>query len=660
MLRKAEHALLACALLFTLAATPAQAPRQGHSPALASADGPFGGGAPSPFQVLVPIANDDAYTVIEGRELEVNADDGVLDNDTGANAAILNTPPTNGTVALHYDGSFIYNSAPGFTGPATFSYFAQDADMTPEQFIINEGDSQAGVTISANIPLLGNSTDTESSGISGTITANVQPNAAPFSQIQVTGLDVTTTEDSRIALGFSNADSLIITAAAGAIRLTLDPPGSSASVSGGSFSLNDLMLRISGTATVMGTGQFSQFNDTQSLDTTAPVSLGGTISQNNGDLTLTVPFSITESVSEGAISVNFTLSGNIVAMGDTRPFTNSAAPATVTITVIPDEPPVAEADGYTVEEDNTLEVNAANGVLANDSDPEGETLTATVVDEPENGTLTLNANGSFTYEPDADFNGDDSFTYTAFDGLKTSEPVAVTITVESVNDAPTAAEITEPDGGATLLITEENEGDTFAVVWTESEDPDGDEVEYTWQLSTNEDFTAGAAKRLKEVLISEDTGTDTRFETTLGALDALLEAEGVEPGQSLTLYHRVLSRDGIDTTASEVLEITVERDMVVVGTEDGEELPTAFAVDQNYPNPFNPETVIAYALPKAAEVVVRIYDAAGREIAILREGVKAAGRYEVRFDGQGLPSGIYLYRLEAGDFSATKEMILVK
>jgi VCBS repeat-containing protein len=98
--------------------------------------------------------------------------------------------------------------------------------------------------------------------------------------------------------------------------------------------------------------------------------------------------------------------------------------------------PVAAADTYSTAEDTTLTVTAP-GVLGNDSDPDGNPLSA--VPAPSHGTLTLNANGSFTYTPALNFAGTDSFTYRASDGTLTSGLTTVTITVNAVNDAPTAA-----------------------------------------------------------------------------------------------------------------------------------------------------------------------------------------------------------------------------
>ncbi len=97
------------------------------------------------------------------------------------------------------------------------------------------------------------------------------------------------------------------------------------------------------------------------------------------------------------------------------------------------------AGAYSVEEDGTLSVTAAQGVLANDSDMDNNPLTAELVTGPSNATsFTLNADGSFIYTPNTDFNGTDSFTYRAKDGSLNSNVATVTINVTSVNDVPTA------------------------------------------------------------------------------------------------------------------------------------------------------------------------------------------------------------------------------
>jgi hypothetical protein len=90
------------------------------------------------------------------------------------------------------------------------------------------------------------------------------------------------------------------------------------------------------------------------------------------------------------------------------------------------------------------------------------------------------------------------------------------------------------------------------------------------------------------------------------------------------------------------------------------EIPAEFALRQNYPNPFNPGTMITYALPVEMEVQLRVYDLLGRELAMLADERMPAGIHSVRFDGAGLASGVYVYRLTAGDFIQSRRMMLLK
>src|SRR6185312_4911735 len=114
--------------------------------------------------------------------------------------------------------------------------------------------------------------------------------------------------------------------------------------------------------------------------------------------------------------------------------------ATVTITVHSvNDAPVATVDAFSTNEDTQLTVPAA-GVLGNDTDVDGDVLSAVQVTGPAHAaSFTLNANGSFSYTPNADYNGTDSFTYKANDGTADSNTVTVTITVNPVNDAPVAS-----------------------------------------------------------------------------------------------------------------------------------------------------------------------------------------------------------------------------
>jgi hypothetical protein len=90
------------------------------------------------------------------------------------------------------------------------------------------------------------------------------------------------------------------------------------------------------------------------------------------------------------------------------------------------------------------------------------------------------------------------------------------------------------------------------------------------------------------------------------------------------------------------------------------ELPLTFSLEQNYPNPFNPSTVINYKLPADCFVSLKLYNTLGEEVAVLVNEQKQAGRYEVKYDGNKLTSGVYIYRLTAGSFTQIKKMILMR
>jgi uncharacterized protein (TIGR02145 family) len=108
------------------------------------------------------------------------------------------------------------------------------------------------------------------------------------------------------------------------------------------------------------------------------------------------------------------------------------------------------------------------------------------------------------------------------------------------------------------------------------------------------------------------------------------------------------------------LYVRLVKDPNYTSTEQLQTAPTQFALSQNYPNPFNPSTTISYSLPQASMVNVTVYDMLGREVAVLVNAQLPAGNHTVAFDASQLTSGMYLYRLEAGNVSLTKKMTLIK
>jgi VCBS repeat-containing protein len=158
------------------------------------------------------------------------------------------------------------------------------------------------------------------------------------------------------------------------------------------------------------------------------------------------PYSFTwNSVSAGSYSLTARL---VYDAGSTL----DSAPANALVTTPVNATPVANNDSYTIAEDTVLNVSAS-GVLANDTDADGNPLTAVLATGPAHGTLTLNANGSFIYTPAANYNGADSFTYRAADGALSSGAATVTITISPGLVSPGLISINASDGQITLRWT---------------------------------------------------------------------------------------------------------------------------------------------------------------------------------------------------------------
>ena len=98
----------------------------------------------------------------------------------------------------------------------------------------------------------------------------------------------------------------------------------------------------------------------------------------------------------------------------------------------------------------------------------------------------------------------------------------------------------------------------------------------------------------------------------------------------------------------------------ITSVKETPKLPNQFSLSQNYPNPFNPTTQITFTLPKASNVTLTIYNVLGQQIATLVNGKNEPGAHSVSWNALNVPSGVYFYRIVAGDFVQTKKMVVMK
>jgi hypothetical protein len=124
----------------------------------------------------------------------------------------------------------------------------------------------------------------------------------------------------------------------------------------------------------------------------------------------------------------------------------------------------------------------------------------------------------------------------------------------------------------------------------------------------------------------------------------------------LTGYLTVHSDNPVDS----LKHVTVSRQLVTGVYRPQYDSPALYELGQNYPNPFNPTTKIQFTIVNRRLTTVKVYDVLGREVSTLVNEVKEPGTYSVEFDGTNLASGVYFYRLQAGDFVATKKLVLLK
>ncbi len=281
-----------------------------------------------------PVAVEDFFDTFADSTLTVEAP-GVLANDTSDYAieAELRSDVVDGVLTLQPDGSFTYTPAPGLVGMDSFTYVAV-TDEIPEQFVVDG--TMSGVKMTAELTtLFGTRTDVDSSGVSGTVTASVTPNTAPFAEIQIVALDLTLAGAISLTFDYGSlAGTLTAAADAETLVFSLPTAGPVADVTADAFDQLGNEVNLAGTLNISGTGiiggQITQ--GPTGLDVTVPADLGGTIVQNGSELQLDFPLQAIGVFQVEGNDVGVTIDGVVSA---TAPLATlvSSEPALVTIMV---------------------------------------------------------------------------------------------------------------------------------------------------------------------------------------------------------------------------------------------------------------------------------------------------------------------------------------
>ncbi|MCX6138597.1 MAG: phospholipase D-like domain-containing protein [Ignavibacteriales bacterium] len=214
---------------------------------------------------------------------------------------------------------------------------------------------------------------------------------------------------------------------------------------------------------------------------------------------------------------------------------------------------------------------------------------------------------------------------------------------------------------AQALIAKKNEGKKVRVALDNNTDSGN---EYAVLLAAGVDIVLkpssyGGLLHHKYAIIDADRPAETNTVVT-GSHNWSGAAETSNNENTLVIRSRRIANLYLQEFKQRYAELGGKDPIAVSVLKQGNILPEAFALSQNFPNPFNPATTITFSLPTARFVTLKIFDVLGKEIAALIEKKMAAGRYAVQWDASSVANGMYLYQLKAGEYTATKKLVLLR
>lgn len=256
-------------------------------------------------------------------------------------------------------------------------------------------------------------------------------------------------------------------------------------------------------------------------------------------------------------------------------------------------------------------------------------------------------NDTLIITPDTNWNGTSEIQVTMKD-IADEKTSSFTVSVQEINDLPQSFEWVYPTTLDTVQISENNSFDWVTIKWTKSTDIDGNEVKYWFNL--------------------DDTYYVSLSDTTYNLSHSVLLANWYY--DELSAREFTVTVSAIDSAQNSSVPINGGPQKLFVNryqflSTNDDLIPKNFKLYQNSPNPFNPNTHIRFDLPNNESIRLTIYNIAGKQVAQINKDNLSAGQHEINWKGQDqygdpLPSGLYIYRLVAGNKTSTRKMLLLK
>ena len=509
-----------------------------------------------------PVAVDDNAATVQDQSVDIDVQANDSDADGDALTTVNASTPANGATTINAGDTVTYTPNGGFVGSDSFTYTIEDGFGGSATATVNI--TVANVNDPPVVDAVPNQASLENEAASLQIVASDVDGPNPLSY-SATGLPPNLTINSSTGLvsGTVSFDAVVHPAIQDVYAVTVN-------VSDG---IDTTPVSFDWTVTDLNRAPVAVDNNTSTLhDTEVSVDVLANDSDADGD-TLTVDSVSTPANGTVVVNVDNTVTYTPDAgFVGTDSFTYSNADgfggfATATVTVdVTNQAPVAVDDVYGTQQDQALSVPEP-GVLVNDSDADGDMLTAVPGAGPANGSLGLNPDGSFSYTPNAGFIGQDSFTYVANDGIADSNVAMVTINVTEVNLPPV---VDNPGPQA------DDEGVAISLQIV-ANDPNGDVLGYS-ATGLPPGLSIGANSGLISGSISFDAVTHPDPSVVYAVIVSV--SDGANPAQSVgfdwTVFDINRAPVAVDDAATTQVDSTVTVDVLANDSDaDGDALTVA-------------------------------------------------------------------------------------